>query len=89
MEAASIQRHIEAGTLGNNSTAVADLDGAVALLETFGQRPIARDAQPKAQQMPPLARLRPVTKGGAVVQHGMILDELHIAGLKLHAEMQA
>ena len=38
--------------------------------------------------MTPLVGIGPVGKSGAVVQLAVIIDELHIAGLKLHRHME-
>src|SRR3569832_1691066 len=85
----SIQRNVQTGTLGDNAATVANLNRAIALFETIGQRPVVLHAEPKAQQMTLLACNGPITKSGPIMQQSMIVDELHVTRLKPHAKVQS
>ena len=80
---------MQPGTGHQDTAAVADLDTAETLGETIRQGPVARTGQPQAQQVPTLGRIRVIAKIGAVVQQGVVMDELHIAGLQPHGQVQA
>ncbi len=54
-----------------------------------GKGPGFRRCQPQPEQMSFALRLRPIFKGRSVVQQSMIVNELHVAGQKLHRKEQS
>src|SRR5947209_7121466 len=48
-------------------------------------RPLVR-REPEPQQVAALGLLRVILEMGAAVQHGAVVDELHVAGLEQHAD---
>src|SRR6266478_5549143 len=54
----------------------------------FRQRARVGRGQPQSKQVALALRLREILERGSVVQNGVIVHELHIAGLKLHHQVQ-
>ncbi len=71
-----------------DAAAAAALDAAVTLREHRRQRARLARGQPQPQQVAPARRLGPVLEGRAVVQQRVVVNELHVAGLQRHREMQ-
>src|SRR5580693_48888 len=83
-----LQRGMEPGAAHDDAAAVAYRDRAVALGESLGQWPRAGCREPQAQQMAPPLGFGPVHEAGAVVQHRVVVHELHVARLELHEHVQ-
>src|SRR5262245_53459401 len=79
-----LQRGVEPGALDDDAAAVARRDGAVALGVDRGQGARLGRGEPEAQQVTLLRRLRPVLEGGAVVQQGVVVHQLHVARAEFH-----
>ena len=54
----------------------------------FRQGARVRRRQPESQQVALALRLREILERGSIVQNGVIVHELHIAGFKLHHQVQ-
>ena len=83
-----IQGRVQGGVGGNNAAAIANFNRAITLFETCGQWPIAWNGQPQPPHEAPKAGIGPVDKGAAVMEQGMVVDELHVSRLQLHANME-
>ena len=82
-----LQRRLQFGSGADYAAAVADGDVAIALGIARRQGGGLGRADPEPQQIAPALGLGPVFIVLATVQQGMIVDELHIAGLQFHPQM--
>src|SRR3954452_21030149 len=72
-----LEGSMQARTLADNAAAIADFDTAVAFGVLRRQWTSTECRKPKPEQMTLAFGLGPILEGGAVVQHRVVVHELH------------
>src|ERR1700674_1298546 len=88
LKPSSVKRYSGPRTLYCNAPSISRSYRTESFRINFRQVTRAGRGHPQSQQVTLALRLTEVLERGSIVQNSMVVDELHIAGLKLHRQVQ-